>query len=485
MRLKSIHMLLVIAVTFFFSNNYLFGQKIPVTTSSEEARTFYLQGQALADKLRAQESIAFFEKAVEKDDQFAMAYLNLAFTAQSTKSFFENVDKAVALKDKVSEGEQLQILALQAAANGRFMEQLAHFKKLVEQYPNDERALNGLAGAYFVQQEFNLAIEFYEKAIAINPDFSPPYNQMGYAHRALENYDKAEKAFKKYIELIPDDPNPYDSYAELLLKLGRFDESIEQYKKALTQNPNFVASFVGIATNLDLQGKHETARQELKKLYDSAKNDGQRRTAHFATAVSYVYEGHPDKAIAEIKKNIALAKSINDAAAMAGDFLTIGNILLESGQPEKAMQEYKKALSVVQESELSQENKDNAALNYLYSEARVATKRGDLELADQKARLYLQGAEKIGNPFTIRQAHSVLGIIALEGKKYDIAIKELLQANQQNPYDLFRLARAYQGAGEKDLAKSFCKKAAHFNAINNMNQAFILRDAREMLTSLQ
>ena len=39
------------------------------------------------------------------------------------------------------------------------------------------------------------------------------------------------------------------------------------------------------------------------------------------------------------------------------------------------------------------------------------------------------------------------------------------QANQQNPYDLYRLCQAYQGKGDATQAKEFCKKAANFNSL--------------------
>jgi len=483
MKRPSIFVLCIILFSLMV-NNGIAGSKMAVTTLSEKALAYYNQGQDLLDKLRLQDANEHFKKAIAEDDQFAMAYLNLAFTAQTAKSFFENIDKAVALADNVSEGERLQILALQAGAQGDAMTQRQHVEKLAKLFPNDERALNALAVVYFVQQEYEPAIELYEKIIAINPNFSPPYNQLGYAQRALGNYDKAESAFQQYIKLIPDDPNPYDSYAELLLKLGRYDESIAQYRKALEKDPHFVISFTGIATNLDLQGKGGAAREELQKLYASARNDGERRTAHFATAISYVYEGKIEQAVAEIKKSRALAEGISDAAAMAGDIATIGNILLEAGQPDDAQKAYKKSLTVILESDLSQENKDQAKLQFLFSEAVVAAKTGDIEKAQEKAELFLKGAKVNNSPFTIRQAHMALGIVALAAEQFETAVAELKQANQQNPYNLYRLAKAYKGAGDEKLAKSYCEQSANFRALSSMNQAFIQSKAEKMLATL-
>ena len=52
--------------------------KIPITTSSEEARQLYLKGRELAEKLRGTEGRRFYEQAVAKDQNFAFAQLGLA-----------------------------------------------------------------------------------------------------------------------------------------------------------------------------------------------------------------------------------------------------------------------------------------------------------------------------------------------------------------------------------------------------------------------
>ena len=46
--------------------------KIPITTSSEEARALYLKGRDLAEKLRATDARRFYEQAVAKDKNFAL-----------------------------------------------------------------------------------------------------------------------------------------------------------------------------------------------------------------------------------------------------------------------------------------------------------------------------------------------------------------------------------------------------------------------------
>jgi tetratricopeptide (TPR) repeat protein len=458
--------------------------KVPITTKSDQAREYYLQGRELWEKLRSQESIQFFEKAIAEDPDFAMAYSNLSLVSPNAKGFWDNLGKARALVDKVSEGERLWILGQEAGAHAYAMDQREFYKKLVEAYPQDERAHNLLGNHYFGQEEYELAIEQYQQATQINPNFSQPYKQMGYAYRFSENYTEAEKAFKKYVELIPDDPNPYDSYAELLMKIGRFDESIEQYRKALEQDPNFVASHVGIAANLNYKGEYDKARDQLQKLYDMARNDGERRAALFAKSVSFVDQGDWEAALAERDKAYALAEAINDAAAMGGDLIIRGNILLEAGRVDEAAASFEKAVQLVEASDLSEQVKDNFRRGHLFNASRAALKKGDLETAKAKAQEYHQEVKAVNNPFQIKLSHQLNGQIALAEKKYDTAIEELQRSSLQNPYNWYRMALAYQGKGDKGRAKELAERAAGWNALNSLNQAFIKPKTKQMLDAL-
>ncbi|HEX9653662.1 MAG TPA: tetratricopeptide repeat protein, partial [bacterium] len=270
--------------------------KIAITTSSEKAIKSYLQGRDLSDKLRGTDARSYFQNAVAEDPNFAVGFLNLALTEPTANGFFEQLNKAVALVDKASEGEKLWILGVEAGTNGDPKKQNELYQKLVKLYPGDERAYNLLGGNYFGQQDYANAIAQYEKAVQMAPDYSQPYNQLGYSHRFMGNFKEAEMAFKKYIDLIPNDPNPYDSYAELLMKMGKYDESITNYQKALAIDPNFVASHIGIAVNQIYKDNQQAAREQLQKLNNVARNDGERRAALFTAAVSYADEGKMDLA---------------------------------------------------------------------------------------------------------------------------------------------------------------------------------------------
>ena len=447
--------------------------KIPVTTSSEEARKEFLQGRDLQEKLLVQDSIAHFDKAISLDPNFAWAELNRAQVSPTGKEFFDHLKKAVSLADKASNGEKLLILGNEAGANGNAVKQKEYLEQLVTAYPNDERAHFNLGGYYFGQQDFPKAIEHYKKATELAPTYSTAFNILGYAYRQNVDYPNAEVAFKKYIELIPNDPNPYDSYAELLLKMGRFDEAIVQYNKALAIDANFINSHQGIAAALLYQGKPAEASAELQKITAKARSDAERRTALFGLTVVEVDGCKMDQALAEVDKQYALGEKTNDIPAMTGDLQLKGNILLEMGKPDEARASFERGLKMTEGSNLSQEIKDNAALFQHYNLARVALAKKDLTTAKTEAEAFRKGTETQKNPFQTKQAHELLGMIALEAKDYDGALAELQQSNQQNPYDLYRICQAYQGKGDMGKAKEFCTKAAAFNSLPAVNYAFI------------
>jgi tetratricopeptide (TPR) repeat protein len=454
--------------------------KIPVTTSNEEARKEFLQGRDLNEKLLVQDSIQHFDKAISLDPNFALAELNRAQVSPNGTEFFDHLKKAVALADKASNGEKLLILAADAGANGNAAKQKEYLDQLVAAYPNDERAHFNLGGYHFGQQDMPQAIEHYKKATELAPTYSTAFNILGYAYRQNADYANAEQAFKKYIELIPNDPNPYDSYAELLLKMGRFDEAITQYRKALAIDANFINSHQGIAAALMYQGKPDEANAELQKITDKARSDAERRTALFAMTVVDIDSGKTDKALEAVDQQYTLGQKTNDIPAMTGDLQLKGNIILETGNPDEAKALFERGLSMTEGSTLSQEIKDNAKLFHHYNLTRVALAKKDLATAKTEAEAFRKGTEGLKNPFQTKQAHELLGMIALEEKNYDAALTELQQSNQQNPYDLYRMCQAYQGKADAAKAKEFCTKAATFNSLPLVNLAFIRTKAAKV-----
>jgi tetratricopeptide (TPR) repeat protein len=455
-------------------------KKVPITTTSKKALKEYLKGRDLLEKLRATDAREHYAEAVRLDASFALAYVGLANTAPTAADFFDALRRGTALAGHVSEGEAHVIRALEAAANSRPEEQFKHLSALVNAYPDDERARNLLGLFYFGRQEWRQASAEFRRATEINPEFSAPYNQLGYTLRFLGDLAGAEKAFTKYIELIPKEPNPYDSYAELLMKMGRFRESIAQYQEALAINPNFANSYIGIGNDYIFLGEAVEARNSFTKLGFIARNDGEKRQAHLWTAISHLHDGDTAKALDEVGKMYGIDKKNEDRLAMAGDFNLMGNILLEAGRADEALEKFTAAVRMAQGAIVTADVKETVRRNSLFNLARAALLRKDVASAAATAEQYRALVEERKIPFEVRQSHELIGLIALAKKDFPAAARELEQANDQDPRVLFNLSTAYAGMGNAEEARTALERAANFNAFS-LNYAFVRNKALAML----
>src|SRR5439155_21272125 len=82
---------------------------MPVTTSSADARTHFLQGQRELDLARNFEALDHFNRAVAVDSTFAIAYLSVANTGNSLDEFKTNLARAEQFASVASDAEQLEI----------------------------------------------------------------------------------------------------------------------------------------------------------------------------------------------------------------------------------------------------------------------------------------------------------------------------------------------------------------------------------------
>ena len=79
-------------------------------------------------------------------------------------------------------------------------------------------------------------IEYYTKAIELNPNHDPSYNNRGVVYYKLGRYDKAISDYTRAIELNPKKDNTYINRGDCYGKLGRYKEAIPDYTKAIELN---------------------------------------------------------------------------------------------------------------------------------------------------------------------------------------------------------------------------------------------------------
>ncbi|MCS6874927.1 MAG: tetratricopeptide repeat protein [Pyrinomonadaceae bacterium] len=112
--------------------------------------------------------------------------------------------------------------------------------------------------------DFKKAIELYEKAIELFPDFPEAEHQKAAALLSLGDLKQAENGFRRAIQLRPDWTLPMTSLAFILIKKGDFTEAEKLVKQALTLDTENQKAYV-LLTEIKL--KTRSSDQELQEIY--------------------------------------------------------------------------------------------------------------------------------------------------------------------------------------------------------------------------
>ena len=176
------------------------------TTSSLEALKAFSLGVRAGMQKSTTQSIAYYQRAVELDPNFAAAYRGLANSYASLAELgraSEYQGKAFQFRSHSSEREKLAIAAdYYRFVTGELDKSAQTYQEWIENYPRDDAA----------------------------------YSALGIAYASLAQYDKAAEAHRENLRLAPDVGAPYMNLGNCLLALQRFDEARQTAKAARAQN---------------------------------------------------------------------------------------------------------------------------------------------------------------------------------------------------------------------------------------------------------
>ena len=110
------------------------------------------------------------------------------------------------------------------------------------------------------------AIDAFEHAIAINPDYYPLLRNMAIAQDTAHRPADAYETCKHLLTLAPDDKDMLLMAAHIAGRLGRLDEAAKGYRELLRLGDQNWMTPVELAGVLRRQGRNDEAMQELDKL---------------------------------------------------------------------------------------------------------------------------------------------------------------------------------------------------------------------------
>ena len=103
-------------------------------------------------------------------------------------------------------------------------------------------------------EPLDTALQNWEQAIALKPDWPEAYHACGNIQLELKRYGDALASFDKAIELKADYSPAYNGLGNALQALRRFNEAVETYDNAIAFKADYAArqrtAIVGTLSNL-------------------------------------------------------------------------------------------------------------------------------------------------------------------------------------------------------------------------------------------
>ena len=203
------------------------------TTSSLEALKAYSLGAKEDRQKGSSAALPYFQRAIELDPNFAMAYNNLGLAyanSNQPRLAADNLKKAFELRDPVTQAEKFAITA------------------------NYYRLATG---------EIERSNRNYEQWTVIYPRTASAYGHLGSDYMILGQYEKAAAVTREYLRLVPTGVVGYVNLGQTYLALNRFDLAKTITGEALRRNLEGIGLHLNLYALAFFQGDMGAMKQQV------------------------------------------------------------------------------------------------------------------------------------------------------------------------------------------------------------------------------
>jgi serine/threonine-protein kinase len=256
---------------------------------------FYFQQQT-ADSVR--KSISFLQEAVRLDPNYALAYAKLSqawrqyaasFAIDDASKAYDEArqaaDKAVILAPDLPEVRMtVGLLAMNPGLD--FPAGEKEFRHVLQSFPNNAAAKNGLCLSLLAQGRFTEAEEACRQALLLDPLLTNLWFNLGRITVGTGRYKEAEETFRKGLELQPNASRFHTYLATLDILQNRPAQAMAN---AQLENEGFWRDYA-VALVQQAQGDRSAADAALKNFIAKDSNG-----SAFQIAVLYAIRKEPDE----------------------------------------------------------------------------------------------------------------------------------------------------------------------------------------------
>ena len=229
------------------------------------------------------------------------------------------------------------IVANALCARGQPALAIVFYRKILAIDPNNGRAHNNIGLALQQLGRIEEALPHHQRALALSPDMAEAHAGLGNAHRMRGRLEEALGHYLNALAARPDYAAAHNDIAGVLHMLGRAAEAISHYQRALAAQPNYADAHYNLANIQGELGQREEAighyakALEIRPVFAEAHNN----MANVLQAL-----GRHDEAVARYEAAVGLKPRYADA------YHNLGKAYFALNRYDYAIAAYEKALAI-------------------------------------------------------------------------------------------------------------------------------------------
>lgn len=157
---------------------------------------------------------------------------------------------------------------------GNYDQAIQDYNQAIRLNPEFGFAFNNRGSAYRAKEDYDRAIQDYNQAIRLKPDYAFAFNNRGNAYSAKEDYDRAIQDYNETIRLKPDFALAFNSRGSVYSLKKDYDRAIQDYNEAIRLNPDYAFAFNSRGSAYSAKGDYLRANQDYNQMVRLRPEDG-------------------------------------------------------------------------------------------------------------------------------------------------------------------------------------------------------------------
>jgi tetratricopeptide (TPR) repeat protein len=190
-------------------------------------------------------------------------------------------------------------------------------QKLIKDFPNDSLLLNISGACYSEKNELSLAINSFEKALAISSDYTEVHYNLGVAYQKNNQLDEAIKQYKTAILLKHAYSTAHNNLGLIYLEKKQIESAIKCFEWAIAYDPEYAEGHNNLGAGYQEFKKYTDAKKQFEKAISLNPNYAQ---AHHNLGILCEMIGLPDEALNHylnaVKNNPRFAEAYRNLAKL-------------------------------------------------------------------------------------------------------------------------------------------------------------------------